>query len=214
MRLVLLGGSGHCLDIVGLVLDINNSLHKRRIKKLSIVGILSDVEIDSQRFSDSRVQHVGRISDLNSIDATHYIIAVGSAQDRLTIFKKIQTDLQAATLIHPSVAAGFGCTFGEGTVILGGTRLSPKCTIGNHVYVSHGVLIGHETKISNFCSIFPGANIAGNASLGLAATAGSGCTVIEKIVVNDYAYIAAGSVVIREVPHGAKVMGAPAKERS
>ena len=213
MRLVLLGGGGHCLDIIGLVSDINNSLHKRR-QKVSIVGILSDVEVDSQRFSISRVQHIGRISDLNSIDATHYIIAVGSAQDRLTIFKKIQTDLQAATLIHPSVAAGFGCSFGEGTAILGGTRISPKCTIGNHVYVSHGVLIGHETKIGNFCSVFPGANIAGNVSLGRAATAGSGCTVTEKIFVNDYAFVAAGSVVIREVPSGAKVMGVPAKERS
>jgi len=213
MRLVLLGGGGHCLDIIGLVSDIDNSLNKGR-QKVSIVGILSDVEVDSQRFSNSRVQHIGRISDLNSIDATHYIIAVGSAQDRLTIFKKIQTDLQAATLIHPSVAAGFGCSFGEGTAILGGTRISPECTIGNHVYVSHGVLIGHETKIGDFCSVFPGATIAGNVSLGLAATAGSSCTVIEKTLVNDYAFIAAGSVVIREVPSGAKVMGVPAKERS
>ena len=213
MKLVLLGAGGHALDILGLVLDINHSLEKRQNGLITIAGMLSDSEIDLKRFSGFDIGQVGSISDLDSLDATHYVIAVGDAQNRLKINEKTQTDLQAATLIHPSVAAGFGCSFGEGTVVLGSTRISPKCIIGNHVYISHGVLIGHESKIGNFSSVFPGALIAGNVTFGLAATAGSGCTVIEKIAVNDHAFIAAGSVVIREVPSGAKVMGVPAIER-
>jgi acetyltransferase-like isoleucine patch superfamily enzyme len=86
----------------------------------------------------------------------------------------------------------------------------PKCNVGNHVYISHGVLIGHESKIDSFSSVYPGANIAGNVSLGLASTAGSGGTIIEKIVVHDNAYIGAGAVVIRDVL-GEKVAGVPAK---
>jgi sugar O-acyltransferase (sialic acid O-acetyltransferase NeuD family) len=211
MRVVLLGGGGHALDILGLISEINQSFSSSRSKKILVAGILADDAIDLERFSGLKVPQLGTISDLGAVDATHYIIAIGSSQERQNIHRRIQTDLTAASLVHPSTMMGFGCTYGEGTVIFGGTRLSPKCTIGKHVHISYGVLVGHETSIGNFSSVYPGANISGNVSLGKATTAGTGSTIIEKIVVNDNAFVAAGAVVIRDVPHGVKVMGVPAK---
>lgn len=211
MRVVLLGGGGYALEILGLISEINQSRNWRRSRSISVAGILADTAIDEERFSGLKVSQLGSMSDIASVDATHYVIAVGSSQDRKSISERIKTDLQPASLVHPSTVLGFGCTYGEGTVIYGGTRFCPKCTIGNHVFVSHGVLVGHETTIGDFSSVYPGVNLSGNVFLGKATTAGTGCTIIEKIVVHDNAYIGAGAVVIRDVPFGEKVVGVPAK---
>ena len=211
MRIVLLGGGGQAINILGLISDINQSRSAGRSGQISVAGVLADSEISPERFSGLKVAQLGTISDIASVDATHYVIAIGSSQDRQDISTRIQTDLQAASLVHPSTTMGFGCTYGEGTVVLGGTRFGPKCTIGNHVCISHGVLVGHEAAIGDFSSVYPGAIVAGNVSLGKATTAGTGSTIIEKIFVHDTAYIAAGAVVIRDVQFGEKVLGVPAR---
>jgi hypothetical protein len=79
MRIVLLGGGGLALDSLGLISEINQSRNSGRSRSISVAGILSDTEIDEERFLGLKVSRLGTMSDIASVDATHYVIAVGSS---------------------------------------------------------------------------------------------------------------------------------------
>ena len=70
--------------------------------------------------------------------------------------------------------------------------------------------MGHHTRIADFVTIQPGANIAGLVEIGEASYVGMGAIVIERRKIGKGVTIAAGSVVTRDVPDHALVAGNPA----
>jgi acetyltransferase-like isoleucine patch superfamily enzyme len=57
----------------------------------------------------------------------------------------------------------------------------------------------------------PGANVAGNSSIGEGATIGMGATVVNGVRVGAGALVAAGAVVVRDVEPATHVQGVPAR---
>ena len=82
----------------------------------------------------------------------------------------------------------------------GGITLHPDVVIGRHCDLAHHVTIGAR-----------GAGQAGVPRLGDDVYVGTNAVVIGPIVIGDGARIAANSLVNRDVPAGATVMGVPAK---
>ena len=72
-------------------------------------------------------------------------------------------------------------------------------------FVDEPVSIGEGTKIWHFCHISKGARIGKNCKMGQNVFVGS------TAVIGDNVKIAAGSVILRDVPDNAFVMGNPAR---
>jgi acetyltransferase EpsM len=79
------------------------------------------------------------------------------------------------------------------------------------VQVNRGCLIGHHTAIADFCTISPGANIAGSVKIGEGTYVGMGAIVLDHITIGTGCVVGAGAVVTRDVSDRVQVTGIPAK---
>jgi acetyltransferase-like isoleucine patch superfamily enzyme len=65
--------------------------------------------------------------------------------------------------------------------------------------------------ISDFCSINPGVNIAGNVTIGEGTTIGMGTNILNQVKIGKNTIIGAGSVVTKDIPDNVIAYGSPCK---
>ena len=102
-----------------------------------------------------------------------------------------------------------------------GIEIHPGAKIGRRLFIDHGmgVVMGVTTEIGDDCLIYKGVVLGGTTlekkkrhpTLGNRVIVGSNSTVLGAIHIGDGARIGSGSVVIREVPPGATIVGVPGR---
>lgn len=124
--------------------------------------------------------------------------------------------------------------------IMKGARIGERCVFGQNVNVDGGVTIGNNVKVQNNVSIYTGTTIEDDVFLGPScvltnvtnprsqinrhslyektlirrgATVGANATIVCGVTLGRYCFIAAGSVVTRDVPDYALLMGNPARQK-
>lgn len=102
-----------------------------------------------------------------------------------------------------------------------GIEIHPGATIGKGLFIDHGmgVVIGETTIIGDNCTIYQNVTLGGTGkdtgkrhpTLGNNVLVGSGAKVLGPFKVGDNARIAAGAVVLSEIPPNSTAVGVPAK---
>src|SRR5712692_9540064 len=123
--------------------------------------------------------------------------------------------------------------------VMKGARIGERCVIGQNVNVDGGTNIGNNVKIQNNVSVYTGAVIEDDVFLGPSCvltnvsnprsqvnrhslyeatnlkrgcTIGANATIVCGVTVGRYAFVGAGSVVTKNVPDFALVVGNPARQ--
>ena len=102
-----------------------------------------------------------------------------------------------------------------------GIEIHPGAKIGKGLFIDHGmgVVIGETAEIGDNCTIYQNVTLGGTGkdhgkrhpTLGNNVLVGSGAKVLGPFKVGDNARIAAGAVVLTEVPENATAVGVPAR---
>lgn len=102
-----------------------------------------------------------------------------------------------------------------------GIEIHPGATIGKGLFIDHGtgVVIGETAEIGDNCTIYQGVTLGGTGkdvgkrhpTLGNNVMVGAGAKVLGPFKVGDNSKIAAGAVVLHEVPENTTAVGIPAK---
>ena len=102
-----------------------------------------------------------------------------------------------------------------------GIEIHPGATIGKGLFIDHGmgVVIGETTEIGDNCTLYQNVTLGGTGkdvgkrhpTLGNGVMVGSGAKVLGPVKIGDNARIAAGAVVLSEVPANATAVGVPAR---
>ena len=102
-----------------------------------------------------------------------------------------------------------------------GIEIHPGARIGRRLVIDHGtgIVIGETAEIGDDCLLYQGVTLGGTGkdvgkrhpTLGNNVMVGSGAKVLGPFQVGDNARIAANSVVLREVPENATVVGVPGR---
>ncbi len=102
-----------------------------------------------------------------------------------------------------------------------GIEIHPGAKIGKGLFIDHGmgVVIGETTVIGDNCTIYQNVTLGGTGkehgkrhpTLGNNVLVGAGAKVLGPFKVGDNARIAAGAVVLNEVPANSTAVGVPAR---
>lgn len=102
-----------------------------------------------------------------------------------------------------------------------GIEIHPGAKIGKKFFIDHGmgVVIGETTEIGDNVLMYKGVVLGGTTlnkgkrhpTIGNNVVLGSNAIVLGAIKIGDNARVGAGSVVLREVPNGASVVGVPGR---
>lgn len=116
------------------------------------------------------------------------------------------------------VSARLVSNFGR---FLTGIEIHPGATIGDGLFIDHGtgIVIGETAEIGRNVTLYQGVTLGGTGkesgkrhpTIGNNVVVASGAKVLGSFKVGDHAKIGAGSVVLREVPPYATVVGIPGR---
>ena len=176
------------------ILDDDSQLHGTRFEGTPVAGPLDA----HQRFPDARF--VMGIGSYKTRLARHSII------ERLGLPEhRYETLISPGAKIFPTAQIGPGCIVHYGAVISADTVLAP------FVQVLSNSMIGVGNRLCRGALLASLVSTAGGVTVGHYAHLGAGSAVADGLTIAAGAQVAIGSVVLRDVPLGAFVLGNPAQ---
>lgn len=147
--------------------------------------------------------------------------------------------IHASALIDAGAQIGSHTRVWHWTHVCGGAIIGEHCSLGQNVFIGNKVIIGNNVKIQNNVSVYDNVileddvfcgpsmvftnvynprsaisrkNEYRNTLIKKGATLGANCTIVCGTTIGEYAFIGAGSVVNRDIPAYALVVGVPGKQ--
>ena len=142
-------------------------------------------------------------------------------------------------IIDDGASIGAGSRIWHWVHVCGGAVIGKGCSLGQNVFVGNKVEIGNNVKIQNNVSVYDNVFLEDDVFCGPSmvftnvynprsavsrkdeyldtivkkgATLGANCTIVCGVTIGQYAFVAAGAVINRDVPDFALMAGVPAKQ--
>lgn len=147
--------------------------------------------------------------------------------------------IHETAIVDEGATIGEGTKVWHWVHVSGGAQIGQNCSLGQNVYVGNKVVIGNNVKIQNNVSVYDNVTLEDDVFCGPSmvftnvynprsaiarkqeykdtlirqgATLGANCTIVCGNTIGKHAFIGAGSVVTKNVPDFALMVGVPARQ--
>ena len=168
------------------------------------------LSFQSVKYFDDKMSDKNIIS--NNTLKNSVILGIGNNHSRKIISEK-HPELNYIKLIHPTSVLSKSAEVLEGTVVLALAHVGVSTKIGKHVIINSCASIDHHCIIKDFVHIAPNATLCGSVIVEEGVLIGAGAVVLPGIKIGAWSTIAAGAVVINDIPPGQTYIGNPAKPK-
>lgn len=148
-------------------------------------------------------------------------------------------NIHETAIVDAGAELGAGTRVWHWVHVSAGAQIGAKCSLGQNVYVGNKVKIGNNVKIQNNVSVYDNVTLEDDVFCGPSmvftnvynprsavsrkdeyrntlvkqgATLGANCTLVCGVTVGEYAFVAAGAVINRDVKPYALMAGVPARQ--
>ena len=151
---------------------------------------------NAERIADLRVENDRRNSGVPLLDIKNIKARIepGAILREKVEISDVAVNMKGAIL-------NIGAVVGEGTMIDMGAVLGGRATVGKHCHIGAGAVLAGVVEPASAVPVIVEDNVL----------VGANAVVIEGVHVGRDAVVAAGSVVIEDVPEGSVVAGVPAR---
>lgn len=156
----------------------------------------------------------GPVDSLASYDKNIFkaFITLGDPLARRRLAKRLEElAVPLANLIHRSAYLAPSCTIGLGNTLCAKAVVNSNALVENHVLVNNASVIEHDTRLANFVTVCPGAQVGGRVELDEGSFIATGAIVLPRLKVGKYSVLAAGSLLTKDLPDHVLAMGSPAR---
>jgi len=138
-------------------------------------------------------------------------LGIGNNRAREKILAKVsEAGYTLPPLIHPSAVVSPSAIISEGSVIMPLAIVNAEARIGRGCIINSGAVVEHECTLEPYVHISPNAALAGGVNVKNNTHIGIGTNCIQNLTIGDHSVIAAGSVLITDIPDYSLAAGVPA----
>lgn len=170
-------------------------------------------ERKGQTFSDGII--IGGFNDLVQLannDEIEVAIGFGQCLARYSFVQELkQHKIALRMIIHPRATISPSAQLSPGVYVGPNAVIEAGCRIGEGSIINCGACICHESEIGQAVAVCPGVMMGGKSRIGNKTWLGIGATVIDKITIGSGCIVAAGAVVVSNMPDDVLICGVPAK---
>jgi sugar O-acyltransferase (sialic acid O-acetyltransferase NeuD family) len=175
---------------------IGNGGHAREVQAQMGIELFRFVSDEYWKEGDSKLLPLSKFNP----DKYVVMIAVADSKDREDIVKKLPTNTQYFTFIHPTAQLmSNDITIDEGSFIGANSIITCNVKIGKHAILNRANHIGHDCKIGDYFSAMPGSIVSGNVNLGNKVYLGTNSSIREKITICDNVIIGLNTGIVKDI---------------
>src|SRR5687767_4976338 len=150
-----------------------------------------------------------------------------------------QRFIHETAIVDPGAQVGEGTRIWHWVHVCGGAKIGDRCSLGQNVFVGNKVVIGNNARIQNHVSVYDNVTLEDDVFCGpsmvftnvinprsrvprkdeyrstlvkCGATLGANCTIVCGVTIGEYAFVAAGAVITRDVKAYALMAGVPGRQ--
>jgi sugar O-acyltransferase (sialic acid O-acetyltransferase NeuD family) len=198
-KVAIIGGGGHARVVASIL----------RAKGVDIHGFFDDSYSGSLEIIQG-APLLGRFDDIvNFSDAFQAVyLALGSNLIRKNYYDFLsEHDFLLPSFFHPTAIIESDVSIDCATAVCLGGIVGAEVKIGKGCIINTGCSVDHESIIGNFVHLAPKVAVAGRTSIGSYTFVGINTAIADKLTIGKNVTIGAGSVILTDVPDGAKVFG-------
>jgi sugar O-acyltransferase (sialic acid O-acetyltransferase NeuD family) len=206
-QILLIGAGGHaaaCIDVIE---------QEHRFQIAGILGLPEEVGRTVLGYSV-----LGVDSDLGNYAARyqHALVCIGQIKSpklRIKLYDSLKSaGFNLPTIISPTAHVSTHAVLGEGTIVMHGTIINARASIGRNCIINSRALVEHDVQIGDHCHVATAVVVNGGVFVGTGSFIGSNSAIRQSVKIGEHCVIGMGEVVKSDCTAG-QTLASPQRAR-